>query len=97
MSGPFSPPLPALLVFLWDMAGGEEGARWGISSRWGCPGVVMGRCLPHLHGRRRVQHLADGSVSPFRFMAASKILGEEAANAAGAGVGAGVKEKGRQQ
>lgn len=31
------------------------------------------------------------------FMAASKILGEEAANAAGADAGAGEKEKGKQK
>lgn len=31
------------------------------------------------------------------FMAASKILGEEAANAAGAGAGAGEKEKAKQK
>ena len=31
-----------------------------------------------------------------RFMAASKILGEEAANAAGAGAAAGEKETGKQ-
>lgn len=42
-----------------------------------------------------IEHLADTLVSPFRFMAASKILGEEAANAAGAG--AGEKEKGKQK
>ena len=46
-----------------------------------------------------IEHLADTWVSPFRFMAASKILGEEAANAAGAGAGAGAgeKEKGKQK
>ena len=33
---------------------------------------------------------------PVRFMAASKILGEEAADAAGAGAGAGEKEEGKR-
>ena len=44
-----------------------------------------------------IEHLADTLISPFRFMAASKILGEEAANAAGAGAGAGEKEKCNQK
>ena len=44
-----------------------------------------------------IEHLADISVSPFRFMAASKILGEEAANPAGADASAGEKEKGKQR
>ncbi|KAM0800160.1 hypothetical protein BDR22DRAFT_889810 [Usnea florida] len=67
--------------------------------------INRNRQYTHLHAQlaQLNAHLADMenlvgmTAVQAEFMAASKILGEEAANAAGADAGAGDKEKGKQK